>query len=115
MGGTRDPQILEQPDGALVEIARQDLRALLGVQGEPEIARVYRWTRAIPQLEVGHLQRMRAIDSRLQRISGLYITAAGFRGVGIADCIGDARSVGRAAGINLIALGESRLGEAACG
>jgi oxygen-dependent protoporphyrinogen oxidase len=114
MGGTRDARILEQPDDVLAGVADRELRSLLGVEGEPELARVYRWADTIPQLEVGHLQRMSAIDRRLQQNSGLYITAAGFRGVGMADCIGDARSVARSAGTELIPLAESRLTRA-CG
>jgi oxygen-dependent protoporphyrinogen oxidase len=109
MGGTRDPGILEQPDDVLTRIADRELRSLLPIDGEPELARVYRWPDAIPQLEVGHLQRMSAIDRRLQKHPGLYITAAGFRGVGMADCIGDARSVARMAGTELIPVASARL------
>ncbi len=114
MGGTRDPRALEQPDDVLTRIADRELRSLLGVEGEPELARVYRWPNTIPQLEVGHLQRMAAIDNRLRQSPGLYITAAGFRGVGIADCIGDARNVARTAGTELIPLGATRF-STACG
>jgi oxygen-dependent protoporphyrinogen oxidase len=114
MGGTRDPRVLDERDETLTRIANRELRSLLGVEGEPELARVYRWPNTIPQLEVGHLQRMSAIDRRLQESPGLYITAAGFRGIGIADCIGDARNVARSAGTELIPLATSRLATA-CG
>ena len=34
---------------------------------------------------------MTHIDSKLARHRGLFVSAAGFRGVGIPDCIADAR------------------------
>jgi len=44
----------------------------------------------MPQLEVGHLQRMERIERRLAAIPGLFVSASGFRGVGLPDCITDA-------------------------
>jgi len=40
---------------------------------------------------------MQRIDARLAGHPGLFMSAAGFRGVGIPDCIGDARSTAAAA------------------
>jgi oxygen-dependent protoporphyrinogen oxidase len=54
---------------------------------------VYRLPLAMPQLEVGHLQRIERIDRRLSSLPGLFVSASGFRGVGLADCIKDATSV----------------------
>jgi oxygen-dependent protoporphyrinogen oxidase len=42
-------------------------------------------------LEVGHEELMARIEAQLTRFKGLFVSAAGFRGVGIPDCIGDAR------------------------
>ena len=47
----------------------------------------------MPQLEVGHLQRMERIDRRLSTLPGLFLSASGFRGVGLPDCIKDANAV----------------------
>ena len=71
---------------------------LLGVRGEPLFTRVYRWERANAQHEVGHLARMAAIDRALARHPGLFVTGSGFRGVGIPDCVADARRTARAVG-----------------
>jgi oxygen-dependent protoporphyrinogen oxidase len=81
------------PDQTLIEWAHEDLRDLLGLAAPPALARVYRLPLAMPQLEVGHLDRMAAIDRHLSALPGLFITASGFRGVGLPDCITDAQTV----------------------
>src|SRR5436309_16125067 len=95
VGGARDPEILERSDDELVAHALNALRPLLGVTGEPVLARVYRWERASAQHEVGHLERMAAIESRLTRHPGLFVTGSGFRGVGIPDCVADGRATAK--------------------
>jgi len=92
LGGARDPNVLSKTDQELTEIALADLTPILGIRGLPTLTRVYRWKHASPQQEVGHGELMTVIDATLARHSGLFISAAGFRGVGIPDCIADARS-----------------------
>jgi protoporphyrinogen oxidase len=38
---------------------------------------------------------MRAIDERLALAPGLFVSASGFRGVGIADCVANAQATAR--------------------
>jgi oxygen-dependent protoporphyrinogen oxidase len=98
LGGGRDPHRLEQTDEELVAGAREALAAALGISGEPLFERLYRWTRQSPQYEVGHLDRVRSIESRLQALPGLFLAGSGFSAIGIPDCIADGRlAAGRAA------------------
>ena len=90
VGGAGREAVLEQSDDGLVSLVRAELRAMMGITEEPVLARVYRWPRAMPQYLVGHLERLAAIDERLARWPGLFLTGAGYRGVGIPDCIHDA-------------------------
>ncbi len=90
-------EALGASDAQVREWAAQDLRTLLGIDAEPVTSLVQRWPRAMPQLEVGHLERMAAIEWRLARLPGLFMSAAGFRGVGIPDCITDAQANARRA------------------
>jgi oxygen-dependent protoporphyrinogen oxidase len=94
VGGARDPQALERSDAELVLTSLAALRGLLGIEGEPLFSRVYRWERANAQHEVGHLNRVAAIERLLDRHPGLFLTGSGFRGVGIPDCVADGRKVG---------------------
>jgi oxygen-dependent protoporphyrinogen oxidase len=91
LGGGRDPRRLDAPDAELIDLAREELSRLLGITGDPVLTRLFRWTRQSPQYEVGHLQRVAAIDQRLASIPGMFLTGSGFRAIGIPDCIADAR------------------------
>jgi oxygen-dependent protoporphyrinogen oxidase len=95
VGGARDPAALERSDAELVTLSMNALRPQLGIAGEPILTRVYRWERASAQHEVGQLARLAAIDRVLARHPGLWVTGSGFRGVGIPDCVADARATGR--------------------
>ena len=92
LGGGRDPHRLDRADGELIESAREELSALLGISGEPLFERLQRWTRRSPQFVVGHLQRVATIETRLASIPGLFVTGSGFRAIGIPDCIADGRA-----------------------
>ncbi len=92
VGGARDHDALDRTDEELISDVDRDFRALLGISAEPELRRVYRWPRLNPQHEVGHLDRLAAIDQRLAAFPGVHITGAGFRGVGIPDCIANGRA-----------------------
>lgn len=91
VGSARDPDVLHLSDVAIDETVRRELGPILGLSGAPVLARVFRWPSATPQMLVGHLTRVAALDRRLASISGLAVTSAGLRGTGIPDTIADAR------------------------
>jgi protoporphyrinogen/coproporphyrinogen III oxidase len=97
VGGARDPQALDRTDDELVARSLDALRPLVGIRRAPLFTRVYRWVRANAQHEVGHLERVAAIDRALARHEGLFVTGSGFRGVGIPDCVADGRATGQRA------------------
>jgi oxygen-dependent protoporphyrinogen oxidase len=97
VGGARDPQALDRTDAELVERSLKAIQPLLGITAAPMFTRVYRWVRANAQHEVGHVERLDAIDRALARHPGLLVTCSGFRGVGVPDCIADGRAVARVA------------------
>ena len=97
LGGVRDPRVDERSDDELIDRTHATFARLLGLDRRPHLARVYRWERANPQHNVGHLARVAAIEARLRRCPGLFVTGAGFRGVGIPDCVADGRAVAREA------------------
>ncbi len=88
-GGSRNPEIVERSDEDLVAIARRELDALLGINATPLFHRLFRWHNATPQYDVGHLQRVDAIESALP--TGIYVTGSPYRGIGIPDCVHQAQ------------------------
>ena len=93
LGGGRDPHRLDRSDADLRDSAREELEDILHIQGAPVFEpRVYRWTRQSPQYEVGHLDRVAAVDRHLSAVPGLFIAGSGLRAVGIPDCVQDGRT-----------------------
>ena len=99
LGGARDPDVLAKSDQELADVALGDLTKILGIRGLPTFTRVYRWNRSSPQQDVGHSELMKSIDAKLATHPGLFVSAAGFRGVGIPDCIADARATATSAAV----------------
>ena len=70
--------------------ARQALSLACGIRAAPVFERVRRWAHAIPQYELGHLERLARIDARLARLPGLYVRANWRDGISVADCVANA-------------------------
>ena len=87
-GGALQPDLLDQPDELLEAQVREDLEALLGISGTPILCRTTRYPDCMPQYNVGHLDRVERIETRLQQFPTLALAGKSYRGVGIADCIG---------------------------
>jgi oxygen-dependent protoporphyrinogen oxidase len=87
LGGAGREALLAHDDATLVGLAEADLRPLLGIRGAPLLSRVARHPASMPQYEVGHLERVAAIEARLAALPGLAVAGAAYRGVGIADCV----------------------------
>lgn len=89
VGGVGREDILQLDDAALTAKVRAELAALCGIRAEPSYTEVNRWWRAMPQYTLGHLDRLAQLDAAVSRYPGLVLTGAGYRGVGIPDCIRD--------------------------
>lgn len=95
-GGTWGERVLAGSDDDLVGVARGELRALMGVDAEPVMTKVFRFDRASAQMQVGHLAAMRSIHARLASVApGVLVAGGGYDGVGIPDCIRQGQDAGR--------------------
>ena len=68
---------------------RRELQEILGIAAEPLFHRIYRWHRSNPQYDVGHLERIDALEAALP--AGVYVTGSAFRGIGVPDCVHQAQ------------------------
>jgi oxygen-dependent protoporphyrinogen oxidase len=84
-GGSRSPQNMDVEDDILVSIVLSELEALLGIDAQPLFYRIFRWRRANPQYDVGHLDRVQAIEAGLPE--RIYVTGSPYRGIGLPDCV----------------------------
>ena len=88
-GGSRSPASMDLADDALLGTVRRELDTLLGIRGDPLFHRIYRWPRSNPQYDVGHLDRVAAIEGGLP--AGIYVTGSPYKGVGLPDCVKQAQ------------------------
>jgi protoporphyrinogen/coproporphyrinogen III oxidase len=89
VGGVGREETLRLDDGQLTATVRSELHALCRISAEPMYTEVNRWWKGMPQYTLGHLDRLTQLDAALSRYPGLVLTGAGYRGVGIPDCIRD--------------------------
>lgn len=89
IGGIKREALLMMDDKALIGRVQDELRTIAGVIRKPVYAEVNRWERAMPQYTLGHTERLAELQRLLQLYPGLFLTGAGYRGVGIPDCIRD--------------------------
>ncbi len=81
LGGVRQAERALLPDDALIHGCRRELRDLLGVEGDPEFARIVRHPRGIPQLEMGHGRVTVALRELEKDVPGLFVEGTGCTGI----------------------------------
>ncbi len=96
-GGTMADRLNPLPDQAIAAEAWRELGAVLpGLPApDPALTTVIRWPHSLPQYEVGHPDRMAALDCRVKALGALDLLGNGYRGVGVPDLIRDARAAAR--------------------
>jgi oxygen-dependent protoporphyrinogen oxidase len=84
-GGSRTPEMMDVGDADLLRIVRRELFEIMGVSADPVFHRIYRWQRSNPQYDVGHLERVAAIEADLP--PHLFVTGSPYHGIGVPDCV----------------------------
>ena len=90
IGGTLDPALAKLSESEIIQAVHQDLKKTLlrpETKVEPKAIAVHVWKKAIPQYEIGHLERLAKVESELQKSQGLYISANFIGGIALGDCI----------------------------
>jgi oxygen-dependent protoporphyrinogen oxidase len=94
-GGRAAERLMRCGNDETAAVARLELARILGPLPEPQVTVVRRWPRSLPQYGVGHLERMKELDDRVDALDGLRLLGNGYRGVGLPDLIRDARAAAR--------------------
>lgn len=93
-GGMRSPETLQLESDTLLQVTHGELQDLLGVEEPPVLHRIVRWPAGNPQYDVGHLNRVTAIERALPQ--GIFVTGSPYRGVGIPDVVKSANVTAKA-------------------
>ncbi|MEM6978924.1 MAG: protoporphyrinogen oxidase [Planctomycetota bacterium] len=101
VGGVLQSEILKRTDAQLVDLVRADLVDLIGLDTDSPleqiapVIKVIRWNDAMPQYEVGHLDRVKTITSALNTIPNIHLAGNSLNGVGIAPLIANAERLAK--------------------
>ncbi len=90
-GRSGDDRAVGMNDIDLAELAVSELAQLAPVSGQPRYVRVFRHRPGMPQYTLGHDDRVQAIEKCLAGWPRLRVCGSAFHGVGIPDCVQDAR------------------------
>ena len=87
VGGAKSPEMAMLEDEKIISMVFDELKPILSFKSEPDLIRIYRWEKAIPQYLLGHSKRLGSIEERLRSHPGLYLTGNAYKGIGINDCV----------------------------
>jgi oxygen-dependent protoporphyrinogen oxidase len=96
VGGARRPDLALRPDAEIIESVRAVTARLTGATAAPELVKIVRHEKAIPQYVAGHADRLTRIEARRAALSGLFLTGNAYLGVGLNDCTANAKRVAEA-------------------
>lgn len=92
VGGYRHEELSRLPDDEILSLVQTELADIFDIQAAPTFHRISRWQPANPQYGVGHLEMVTKVETQLQtHLPGLHLTGSGMRGMGIPDCVRQAR------------------------
>jgi protoporphyrinogen/coproporphyrinogen III oxidase len=86
LGGSRDERIIDFSDEEIEQVARAELREILGITGAPLFIRIRRWPKAMAQYALGHKARVEGIRQIVSGLPGLALAGNAYNGIGIPDC-----------------------------
>ena len=70
VGGAMQSELMALDDAAMIEVVREEFRALLGAEAAPLWSQVNRWPDSMPQYAVGHHGAWRKSSARRPRCRG---------------------------------------------
>jgi len=74
-------------------LADEELKKILSINAEPSKSWHHVWKDAQPQYKMGHLHTIQQIENHLRSLPGLHLAGSSYRGVGIPDCVKQAREM----------------------
>jgi oxygen-dependent protoporphyrinogen oxidase len=93
VGGANNEELVSLDDKEMLRVVREELKDIMGVEGDPILTRIHRWEKSMPQYLVGHLKKVAQMEERTNLQPGLFLTGCAYRGIGISDSVHDAEIV----------------------
>jgi protoporphyrinogen/coproporphyrinogen III oxidase len=87
LGGARSPELAQGSGEELFQMTLRDLRALLGVTGQPTFKHHVMFPKAIPQYNIGYARFKKLMNAAERNTPGLFFAGHYREGISISDCI----------------------------
>lgn len=112
-GGATDRGLCDLSDGEIGEIVCSEVARVLGISGPPVITRVERYSRALPQYNLGHSHTVAAIGGLVSSIPGLFLAGNYLSGPSIGACVEQAHKTADAVRVYLASIEAAGVGPVA--
>jgi protoporphyrinogen/coproporphyrinogen III oxidase len=93
VGGATNPQAATRSSQALISLVHREIAPVLAIRQEPVFSNVEIYQRAIPQYNLGHGERIAALEALRAKYPGLWLTGNYLRGPAIGACVEHALTV----------------------
>jgi protoporphyrinogen/coproporphyrinogen III oxidase len=87
VGGATDSGATELSSGDLAALVHREVAPILQIRAAPAFSHVQIYRRALPQYNIGHGERLMALDRLRGGLPGLLLVGNYFRGPAIGDCV----------------------------
>ena len=87
VGGDGDHDSIKLTDDQLLERVIKDMNDIVGLNGEPDFVKIYKWEKGIPQFKIGHSKIMEELEKELSSLGNIFITGNSYYGIGLNDCV----------------------------
>ena len=93
VGGATDPSATKLSEEELAALVHREIAPILKITGVPEKVRTTRYSRAIPQYNLGHLERLQQIQDSIAQVPRLRLIGNYWKGPAIGTCVEQALAV----------------------
>ncbi|MEO1858069.1 MAG: protoporphyrinogen oxidase [Rubritalea sp.] len=87
LGGSRTPEHAKMSESAMKASVMDELRRLLGIEGNPFFSSLVRWEKAIPQANIGYSSILEQLEQCERKFSGIHFAGNYRGGISVGDCI----------------------------
>lgn len=95
VGGATDPQAMTLSPQDLIALVHRELTPVLAIHHPPAFSNAETYRRALPQYNLGHSERLAALEELRQESANLWLTGNYLRGPSIGACVDHAQAVAK--------------------
>jgi len=87
VGGATDPSAVSLSEKDLTELVHRELAPILGIRAAPVFSHTQVYPHALPQYNLGHGERLQALERMRGNLPGLFFVGNFLRGPAIGNCV----------------------------